>query len=151
MGICFSDVLDEPKPKQQPAVVQPQYQHQHQHQQVSYIPPVKPSAHPLQYPPVAAQQYTYATMPPPPVVAPYGPQQYRSPPWATPVYQYSQYAAANGMQQRYIVQQQPMYPPQQQQQQQQQQGMSTGMSVAAGVLGGMAISNLMDAVIDDPL
>lgn len=139
MGICYSDVIDEPKPKQQPVVVQ--------HQQVSYTPPVKPSAPPLQYPP-PVQQYTYATMPPPPMAAPYGyansAQQYRSPPWATPVYQYSQYAAANGMQQRYIVQQ-PMYPPQQ------QQGMSTGMAVGVGVLGGMAVSNLMDTVIDDPL
>lgn len=137
MGICFSfddDISrkNQPPAKQAAVVVQ----------SIPYTPPVKPSAPPLQYPP---QQYTYATMPQPPTAMPYGyqqQQQYQTPAWATPVYQYNQYTGT-GMQQRYVVQQ-PMYPPQ-------QQGMSTGMAVAAGVLGGMAVSNLMDAVIEDPL
>ena len=136
MGICFSDTIEPPRQTTKPLPPVKQYEVT---TNPNFVPqqayPVKPSAPPLTYPPPGVQQqqqYTYATMP---TTGAYQ--------WATPMYQYNQYAGT-GVVPRYVVQQ-PYYPPQVQQQQ--PRNVSTGTAVAGGVLGGMMLADMLN---DDP-
>lgn len=128
MGICFSDTVEPPQPPVK------QYQQQKQQQQV--YPEVKPSAPPISYPP-PQQGYTYAVMPQAqPTMYPTN----STHPWATPMYQYNQFAG-NGIVQRYVVQPPYVAPVQQ------QQRVSTGTAVAGGMLAGMVVADILN---DDP-